>query len=112
MPNLVSDKTADWLRRNMDDGNWRTVPRRINHTSAAGGEGESGCSLGVVSAYSYSTGAFRAHLYTFRPNGGASYQEVTVLCPNIGGLTRLAEGDVVMLHKCQVAQYDGEEDEP
>ena len=110
MPSLLGDKAAQWLRERMDSGDWKTVPRRINHTSQAGG-GEGGCVLGVVTAYTYPTGAFRARIYTFRSGSGASTTEVTVICPNIGGLTRLAEGDVIIMHKCQMDEYEGEEAE-
>lgn len=108
MPSLLGDKAARWLRERMDSGDWRTVPRRLHHAGAKGTPGDS-CCLGMVSYSPFPTGALRASIYHYQSGSSATVEEVTVLCPNMGGLTRLAAGDVIVLHKCQVDEYEGEE---
>lgn len=109
MPSLLGDRAAQWLRERMDSGDWKTVPRRINHTSANGGGDGDGCVLASVDSYYHQTGVFEATIWTFNGDGSASGKKVKVICPTMSGITRIASGEVVILHKCQMDEYEGEE---
>ena len=129
LPRRLSPRTnlsANWLNRLLDYLRSRdlhagpgvkltrtpsgtTISASSALPGAAVSAGDNGCVLASVDSYNYQTGVFEATIWTFTGDGGASGKKVKVICPTMSGITRIASGEVVILHKCQMDEYEGEE---
>lgn len=113
MGNLVSDRTADWLRDQMGRGNGRTRPRRIFHDDG-GGSGDGGSCIPVLIKGRYGGQGYLGWNFAIvgKDYGrGQEQEKEPIYLPHISQSTEIPNGTCVLAHQVETVKVNGSNDD-